>query len=249
MLKFFLRKTISLFLLVVPLNLILLIFKKIVYIKLEKTDPKYALKRLLELDNFIYLLTGMYSLSYGKGIHVKKRLTKYVDYFTSHAKKMGGPCLDIGCGDGELAINIAKQKIKVTGIELSLEQIKKAKEKNLYKNLNFIHGDILNYKSKDLKFKTIILSNVLEHIKNRVLFLKKIKKQFSAQYFLIRVPVFDRDWRVPLKKELKVDHRLDSTHFIEYTDKTLLDELRQSKINVLDLKRIWGEIWLIGKAE
>ena len=74
MLKFFLRKTISLFLLVVPLILILLIFKKIVYIKLEKTDPKYALKRLLELDNFIYLLTGMYSLSYGKGIHVKKDL-------------------------------------------------------------------------------------------------------------------------------------------------------------------------------
>ena len=247
--KFFLRKIISLFLLLIPLRMILLIFKKVIYIKLEKKDPKCALKKLLELDNFIYLLTGMYSLSYGKGIHVKKRLTKYVDYFTSHAKKMGGPCLDIGCGDGELAINIAKQKIKVTGIELSLEQIKKAKEKNLYKNLNFIHGDILNYKSKDLKFKTIILSNVLEHIKNRVLFLKKIKKQFSAQYFLIRVPVFDRDWRVPLKKELKVDHRLDSTHFIEYTDKTLLDELRQSKINVLDLKRIWGEIWLIGKAE
>jgi len=249
MMKFFLRKIISLFLLVVPLNFILLIFKKIIYIKLEKTDPKYALKRLLELDNFIYLLTGMYSLSYGKGIHVKKRLTKYVDYFTSQAKKMGGPCLDIGCGDGELAINIAKQKIKITGIELSLEQIKKAKEKNSYKNLNFIHGDILNYKSKDLKFKTIILSNVLEHIKNRVLFLKKIKKQFSAKYFLIRVPVFDRDWRVPLKKELKVDHRLDSTHFIEYTDQILLDELRQSKIKVLDFKRIWGEIWLIGKAE
>ena len=59
-------------------------------------------------------------------------------------QKIGGPCLDIGCGDGELAINIAKHKI--TGIELSLEQIK-AKEKNSYKNLNFII-DILNYKSR-----------------------------------------------------------------------------------------------------
>lgn len=247
--KFLLRKIITLFLLLVPLNMISKVFQKIIYIKLEKTDPKYALKKLLELDNFIYLLTGIYSLSYGKGIHVKKRLTKYVDYFTAHAKKIGGPCLDIGCGDGELAMSIAKQKIKITGIELSLEQIKKAREKNSYKNLNFIHGDVLNFSPKDLKFKTIILSNVLEHIKDRVVFLKKIKKQFSAKYFLIRVPVFDRDWRVPLKKELKIDHRLDSTHFIEYTDQILLDELRQSKIKVLNFKRIWGEIWLIGKVK
>ena len=246
--KFFLEKIISLFLLVVPLNFILLIFKKIIYIKLAKTEPKSALKKLLELDNFIYLLTGKFSVSYGKGIHVKKRLTKYVDYFTFQAKKLGGPCLDIGCGDGELAISIAKQKIKITGIDLSLEQIKKGKAKNSYKNLNFIHGNIFDYKSKDLKFKTIILSNVLEHIKNRVFFLKKVKKQFSAKYFLIRVPVFDRDWRVPLKKELQIDYRLDSTHFIEYTDKIFLNELRLSKIKVLDFKRIWGEIWLVGKV-
>ncbi len=246
--KIFFKKIISLFLLVVPLNIILIIFKKIIFIKLEKTETTSALKRLLELDNFIYLLTGKYSLSYGKGIHVKKRLTKYVDYFTSQAKGIGGPCLDIGCGDGELAMSIAKQKIEITGIDLSLEQINKGKTKNSYKNLNFIHGDILNYKSKNLKFKTIILSNVLEHIKNRVSFLKKVKKQFSAKYFLIRVPVFDRDWRVPLKKELQIDYKLDSTHFIEYTDQIFLNELKLSNIKVLDFKRIWGEIWLVGKA-
>jgi len=246
--KTFLKKIISLFLLIVPLNVIILVFKKIIYIKLEKTESISALKTLLGLDNFIYLLTGKYSLSYGKGIHVKKRLTKYVDYFTSQAKKIGGPCLDIGCGDGELAISIAKQKIKITGIDSSLEQIKKGKSKNSYKNLNFIHGDILDYKSKNFKFKTIILSNVLEHIKNRVFFLKKVKKQFSAKYFLIRVPVFDRDWRVPLKKELQIDYKLDSTHFIEYTDQIFLNELKLSKIKVLNFKRIWGEIWLVGKA-
>ena len=59
---------------------------------------------------------------------------------------------------------------------MSLEQIKKAREKNSYKNLNFIHGDVLNFSPKDLKFKTIILSNVLEHIKDRVVFFKKNKK-------------------------------------------------------------------------
>ena len=53
---------------------------------------------------------------------------------------------------------------------------------------------------------------------------------------------------MPLKKELQIDYKLDSTHFIEYTDQIFLNELKLSNIKVLDFKRIWGEIWLVGKA-
>ena len=98
------------------------------------------------------------------------------------------------------------QKIKITGIELSLEQIKKAKEKNLYKNLNFIHGDILNYKSKDLKFKTIILSNVLEHIKNRVLFLKKelLRSKNKLGQIISQKKLIEEKIKISFLEELKV---------------------------------------------
>lgn len=242
--KFFLIK----FLQIIPVNLIINTLKKCIYYKLLSTNVKVGLKQLLELDNFIYLLTGRYSVEYGHGVHVKKRFTKYVDFFVENVKRVGGPCIDIGCGDGEVAINIAKQDIRVTAVDISKEQIDMAKRKYVNKNLEFVNCDILKYDAKGQKFKTVILSNVLEHIKDRIIFLRKIKKQFSLKYFLIRVPVFDRDWRVPLKKELGIDYRLDSTHFIEYTEETLLKELTKSSIKIINCKRIWGEFWLLGKS-
>ena len=77
-----------------------------------------------------------------------------------------------------------------------------------------------------------ILSNVLEHINERVPFKYKIKPKF----FIIRVPAFDRDWRIPLKKELGVEWKLDNTHYIEYTKETLLNELLRSNIDIIDYK-------------
>mgnify|MGYP002875736662 CR=1 FL=1 len=232
----------------IPINLIILFFKKIFYYKLLSTDSRLNLKKLLELDNFIYLLTGKYSIIYGEGIHVKKRLTGYVNFFTENIQKFGGPCIDIGCGDGEVAIKIARLKIKVTGLDISKRKIDYARKNHINKYLDFVNSDILDFKPEGKKFKTIILSNVLEHIQDRIVFLKTIKKKFSAKYFLIRVPVFDRDWRVPLKKELGIDYRLDSTHFIEYTEESLLSELEMSGIKVMNLQKRWGEIWLAGKV-
>ena len=127
--KFLLRKIITLFLLLVPLNMISKVFQKIIYIKLEKNRPQICFKKTLRIGQLHLPINRNLFIILRKRNSCKKRLTKYVDYFTAHAKKIGGPCLDIGCGDGELAMSIAKQKIKITGIELSLEQIKKSQRK------------------------------------------------------------------------------------------------------------------------
>ena len=81
------------------------------------------------------------------------------------------------------------------------------------------------------------------------LFLNNIIKKFQPKFFIIRVPAFDRDWRIPLKKELGVEWRLDNTHYIEYTKETLLNELLRSNIDIIDCKSNWGEIWLTGKVK
>ena len=242
-LKIFIRIILKLF----PIDFVIFLVKKILFFKLFYMKPYDSLKSLLELDNFIYQLTGQLAVNYGGGIHVKKRLTKYVDFFALLAQKFGGPCLDIGCGDGELCKMIAKKKIRVTGIDNSLEAIKKAKKGKSNHNIQYIHGDFHRIKIKK-KFRTVILSNVIEHVDNRVNFLEKIKKNYSPKFFLIRVPCFERDWRVPLKKELNVDYRLDSTHFIEYTEEMLVNELKKSNLKILQLKKVWGEIWLSAKS-
>ena len=97
------------------------------------------------------------------------------------------------------------------------------------------------------KFDVIILSNVLEHIEERVAFLKQVKNKASK--FLIRVPMINRDWITPYKKELGVEYRLDPTHFIEYTMESFQDELEKAGFAVYSYTIQFGEIWAITKPK
>jgi hypothetical protein len=61
--------------------------------------------------------------------------------------------------------------------------------------------------------------------------------------FLIRVPLFERDWRVPVKQELGVEWRLDPTHETEYTQESFAEEMKQARLTVTHQEIRWGEIW------
>ena len=81
----------------------------------------------------------------------------------------------------------------------------------------------------------------------RLDFLKNLQQRFNPERFIIRVPTFERDWRVPLKKELGLDYRLDATHFIEYTQESFREELSQAGLEAASLECRWGEIWCVTK--
>ena len=110
----------------------------------------------------------------------------------------------------------------------------------------YVTGDATK-KTIENKFDVVVLSNVLEHIEHRVSFLKDLISNTKASTFLIRVPSFDRDWRVPLKKELGIEWRLDVTHEIEYTVDIFLSELSSSGMEAIHLESKWGEIWSVCK--
>jgi len=84
---------------------------------------------------------------------------------------------------------------------------------------------------------------VLEHLPKRPQFLKKVEQSVHAGRFLIRVPLFERDWRVPLKKELGVEWRLDLTHEIEYTQESFTQEITEADMHIVYQETRWGEIW------
>ena len=87
--------------------------------------------------------------------------------------------LDIGCGWGSLAIDIAKStNCEVTGITLSENQfnycIKKAKEFNLENQVTF---KLIDYRQLDEKFDRIVSVGMFEHIGRK--FYKKFFKQID----------------------------------------------------------------------
>ena len=108
--------------------------------------------------------------------------------------------------------------------------MQKDKQINInFKNLNFINGNIDEFPYINSDF--VILSNVLEHIENRILFLKNIQKISGAKTFLIRVLYFKRDWEVAFRKKLNMYYFSDNDHNIEHIIEELKNEL--SKVNLV----------------
>ncbi len=187
-------------------------------------------------------------MAYDGGIHTKHRHTHYHDFFVERLQP-GERVLDIGCGNGFLACDMAaKGGGHVTGIELNAENVATARQKFSHPNVQFIHGDAL----KDLPagaYDTVVLSNVLEHLPGRVDFLRNIRERLRPARFLLRVPLFERDWRVPLKKELGVEWRLDATHETEYTQEQFACELACADLYITDFQIRWGEIWCEARSD
>ena len=217
----------------------------LIHLSVQHTSPKKTLQFLFELENRLYHLEGQASADYGNGIHTKHRHTSYHQFFINNLKP-GERVLDIGCGNGFLSYDMATQvpDVKVVGIELNEKNIKFARTHYQHPNLSFIHGDALKELPNEI-FDVVTLSNILEHFEQRVEFLKKIVQQIVPKRLIIRVPLFERDWRVPLKRELGIDYRLDATHFIEYTQEEYFEELRQAGLKATHVEFRWGEIWSV----
>jgi SAM-dependent methyltransferase len=130
----------------------------------------------------------------------------------------------------------------VFGIDSNENSIKICRENFALKNITYVHGDALT-DLPDENFDVIVLSNVLEHIEKRVEFLRVLDEKYKPGKILVRVPMFERDWRVPLKKELGIDYRLDGTHYIEYTRSEFFDEVKNAGMSVSHHEIAWGEIW------
>lgn len=172
------------------------------------------------------------------GLHPKHRLMNYHQFFLDHIRA-GDVVLDIGCGNGALACDLAKKAKRVIGIDIR-EKNKETWKKCAMSNIEFLIADATTLKASE-KFDVVVLSNVLEHIEHRVDFLKQI--HHLAPLFLIRVPMLNRDWITLYKKELGLEYRLDKTHFIEYTMDSFVQELREPSFIVKEYSIQFGEIW------
>ncbi|HIJ82930.1 MAG: Methyltransf 11 protein [Magnetococcales bacterium] len=201
-----------------------------------------SLRFLFRLDAFLYTIQGRQSVRYDKGLHTKYRHTRYIDFFLERVQP-GQRVMDIGCGGGLLAFNLAQKGAIVVGMDISPEKILEAQQKHVHPNLTFRQGDALKEFESGV-FDCVVLSNVLEHLDQRVVFLQSVMDRYQPSLLLVRVPAFERDWRVPLKKELGVEWRLDPTHEIEYTQESLTREMNASGLKIRHWEVRWGEFWV-----
>jgi SAM-dependent methyltransferase len=205
------------------------------------------LRLLLRLDNLLYRYTSVAAVRYGAGLHPKHRLTAYHDFFARHIAAEER-VLDIGCGNGVVDFDVVTRTgAHVTGVDRDAAAIAQAQTRYRHPRLRFRVGEAWAAAEGET-FDVVVLSNVLEHLEGRVDFLRRIRERIRPRRLLVRVPLFERDWRVPLKAELGVDHRLDPTHHTEYREEEFREELRLGGFEVVQAEIRWGEIWAVCRA-
>ena len=131
-----------------------------------------AFERLFKIEEHTKWVYNELALRYGNGVHIKHKVMNYAVFFINNIEK-NHIVLDIGCGYGTVAETIVR-KIGQSKLLDTDEKIFQTKKNYTNKNLKFIYGDALHI--EPFKVDVIVLSNVLEHIEDRVLFLTKIKK-------------------------------------------------------------------------
>lgn len=211
--------------------------------KARSLPPTDSLKFLFPLQNMLYNLTIKEAVRYGNGIHPKHRHLKYHDFFIRNIEP-GSRVLDVGCGNGAVAFDIAAQVpgVFVHGIDLDAGSIDLAHHKFSADNLQFTRGDVL-HDLPEQQFDIIMLSNVLEHLEQRVDFLRQLQHKYRPRKILVRVPIFERHWSIPLQEELGLDYRLDKTHCIEYRQEVFAQEIADAGLYIRHSQINWGEIW------
>ena len=208
----------------------------------SRLPPAQGLRLLFRIEAAFYPLAGRLAVAYGGGEHVKHRHTGYHNFFVARVEK-GERVLDIGCGKGELARDLASRAgARVVGIDNNDENVKAARSYLLPGDVTYGLADATR-DFPDGQFDVVVLSNILEHLKDRPAFLRRLATRTGARGILVRVPLFERDWRVPLKRELGVEWRLDPTHEIEYTAESFAAEVREAGFTIRHAEHRWGEIW------
>jgi ubiquinone/menaquinone biosynthesis C-methylase UbiE len=200
-----------------------------------------ALRFLFRLDHRFYPLQGQKAIEYGGGIHTKHRHMRYHDFFVGRIHS-GEKVLDIGCGIGAVAYDVAeKANAYVVGIDLSTDNISLARKRYAHPRVEYRVGDALQ-EVADGPFDVVILSNVLHHLPERAAFLTRMQELVRPSRFLIRESLFERDWRLPLKRELGVEWREDPTPEIEYTLESFAEEMAAAGLRINHQEVRWGEI-------
>jgi SAM-dependent methyltransferase len=199
----------------------------------------------LRLHNLSYKTAGHFSIYLEPdGLHPKHRLMKYHDWFAQRLQP-DWDVLDVGCGNGALAYDLKDHCASVMAIDVNSKNIEWAIKQFASNKINYICGDATNYAFQK-GFNAIILSNVLEHIDDRVNFIKHLytnQNRKKPPVLLLRVPMLTRDWITLYKKEVGVEWKLDPTHYTEFTIEQLNQELSQAGMRVESHDIMFGEFY------
>lgn len=210
----------------------------------RRRPPRDALRALLTLQDELFRRVDVLAIDLDGGVHAKHRIMRYHDFFVDRIRA-GETVLDVGCGKAELAYDIAERAgARVTGIDVNREALAFARSRFISDRLELVEADARTWEP-GRSFDVVVLSNVLEHIEDRIGFLRRLVEVAQPSTLLVRVPVLERDWSIGLRVELGLSHFSDPTHYTEYDRDRLAAELAAAGLALNEVHQRWGELWAV----
>jgi ubiquinone/menaquinone biosynthesis C-methylase UbiE len=171
---------------------------------------------------------------------VLKRFIKHYDneyviqIFSRLSTNLHPLTLDIGCGEGETISNFRSQASDVFGLDISVKNARKARERDV----NIVVGDAHFLPFVNSAFDAVICIHVIEHLRSSSKALSEMHRILKAKGFLLlATPNRKRIASVLLSPFIRLvkgnvtNYPLNPNHIFEFTDKDLALLLKRSFVN------------------
>jgi len=152
---------------------------------------------------------------------------------------LSGPFLDIGCGIGDISLPLAKRGLAGEAIDFSATAINEAKKNLQPYRVDTRVADLFEIKQQ---FKLIILTTVIEHIKEDTRALKHLRSCLPAEpgqgHLILSMPINP-------KKEWRWDDDFYG-HYRRYDQHELVQQLQTCGFRVIEFwDYTWPVFWLM----
>lgn len=136
-------------------------------------------------------------------------------YIRRYAK--GQRILDIGCGKGWYLHYLIEQGFSVAAMDVE--------RWGRFENVNFVQASAADLPFKENLFDTVIMTDVLEHIKNDVGALEEVSRVTKGRLI---ISVSNSDDGVLPEYNLTFKHHKDKTHYREYSQEEISAKLEKA---------------------
>ncbi|MEO7911270.1 MAG: glycosyltransferase [Roseiflexaceae bacterium] len=191
-------------------------------------------------------LVAIYSENYFLGddtpegherVSLMKRATArlYLGQLARYRGVQGGALLEIGCGQGEFLVEAQHRGYDVTGVEISASAARKAR--TLLGGGKVICGEIDSVALSEDSFDVCVLSDVIEHIRNPVEFLRTIYRLLKPGGVLFIATPSLSSWSARLLRQNWMEFKPE--HLTYFDTNTIQHALYQTDYSEVVVQSGW----------
>ena len=155
--------------------------------KFDETNTTFGIPHWIDLQNATFLNTSK-TWPWADPVVENLFFGTYKSKIINECRISGGKILEIGCGGGWLSLELARNGLDVTGLDVSEKRLnigKQYAERNNVK-INYIKADINNYEFKESEnYDVIVAWDSLHHFINLDIIMGKLKEILKPDGFLI----------------------------------------------------------------